>query len=539
MASIEPLLPQTLWESGFSCLGGGTMVNKRLPAACLAFLFFFLLLPFLPGPVLANLSDGISVAWNNGLRIQDLSDDLLYYLRLRLGFQFRYTYLHFDDQVLSNDEDWNNFMFRRLRLFFDGNFPNRDWKYFLQLQLETANGINALDAWLQWQRFPWARIQLGRMKIPYGLEFWQSGFALNGVERTIFSAETDVDGKAKDVFGNSIGQFWPGSNATFPNGGQILEGTLFPVGGMTLYRSQGVDINGEIEVPGFRHGSRLDYWLGLYNGRDTRGFTNPTEQLLYSFRLAYEPCGPSNLTVQGDWAFSEEPITAFLVSFYSYTDTAWMRYDFLEDGLVATTEYDIWDLGYDLAAILRYRGFSLDLEFAWERFHAQGNTWETEGTYDRLGGRVNTGYFFLPRWTGEHRLFLPDPPARGDLQIRLPGADPEQQRARLPVHRPGPRRHGPGDSRGAEPPAVYVRPELLLSRKQSEVLPGLQPARTGTGARGSGPAHVQPGGSSHSPDVPTDLLIRRTECLRLRRWARPGSLRRPAVLSHDPVLRPP
>ncbi len=373
------------------------MGNIRLPAPFLAFLVSILLLTLLSGTASAKLSDGVTLQWNNGLRIQDRSDDLLYYLRLRLGFQFRYTYLHFDDHILSNDEDWNNFMFRRLRLWFDGSFPNRDWKYFLQLQLEPAGSVNALDAWLQWQRFPWGRIQLGRMKIPYGLEFWQSGFALNGVERTIFSGETDVDGKAKDVFGNSLGRFWPGSNAIFPGSCQMVEGTLFPVGGMTLYRSQGVDINGDVRVPGFSDESRLEYWLGLFNGRDTQGFSNPTDQLLYSFRLAYEPCGPYNLTLQGDWAFSEEPVTAFLVSFYSYTDTAWKRYDFSQAQLVPTDEYDIWDLGYDLAAIFRYRGFSLDLEFAWERFHAQGDTLETDGTYDRLGGRVNIGYFFLIR----------------------------------------------------------------------------------------------------------------------------------------------
>ncbi len=99
------------------------------PATCFTrFLLLLLLLTAPAAPALANLSDGVTLQWNNGFRIQDRTDDLLYYLRLRLGFQFWYTYLHFDDHILSNDEDWNNFMIRRLRLFFDGNFPNRNWK---------------------------------------------------------------------------------------------------------------------------------------------------------------------------------------------------------------------------------------------------------------------------------------------------------------------------------------------------------------------------------------------------------------------------
>jgi len=373
---------------------------NRIPvlAVLLAGLVAGVLLPLSnPGPVHAKLSDGVTLTWDNGLRIQDRTDTFLCYLRLRLGLQFRYTYLHFDDLIPTNAPDWNNFMLRRARLFFDGNFPSRDWGYSLQLQMDPASGVNLLEAWIQWQRFRWVRIQLGRMKIPYGLEFWQSGFSLNGVERTLFSAETDVDGKAKDVFGNNIGPFWPGGNANFPSSGQTIAGTLFPVGGMTLYRSQGLDANGELRVPGFREESVLEYWIGVYNGRDTRGFSNPTDQLLYSIRLAYEPCGPVDLTIQGDWAYSVEPVTAFLGAFYSYSDTAWQRYDFSAERLVPSPEYDVWDMGYDLAAILRYRGLSVDLEFAWEQFDAQGDMPETRGTYERLGGRVNLGYFLLIR----------------------------------------------------------------------------------------------------------------------------------------------
>jgi hypothetical protein len=84
------------------------------------------LLALTAGPGAAE--SGITVRWDNGFRIVDKQDEHLYYLRLRLAFQFRYTYGKFDDCILSNaDHDWSNFYLRRARLFADGNAPNKDW----------------------------------------------------------------------------------------------------------------------------------------------------------------------------------------------------------------------------------------------------------------------------------------------------------------------------------------------------------------------------------------------------------------------------
>ena len=351
-----------------------------------------------PKAGLADEERGITVSWQDGFRIVDKQDENLYYLRLRFAIQFRYTYGIFDDCILSNaDHEWSNFFLRRARLFADGNAPTKNWYYLLHVQLEPSSSVNLHDAFVQWQAFDVFRVWLGRGKIPYGLEFWQSGFALNGVERTIFTGETDSDGKARDLFGDTISRFWPGGNARFPVSGHILEGTLFPIGGMNLYRSQGVYVEGDVPVPGFRGVPLLQYWAGVFNGRDTQGFANDTDDMLYSLRLGYAPFGETSLTIQGDLPTSQRLRAAFLFSFYYYPDEADLRYDSASEEYVEE-KYDIQSYGFNLAALLRHRGFSADLEYGFENFDQLGDTPDNSGSYDRMGGRVNLGYFFVPEF---------------------------------------------------------------------------------------------------------------------------------------------
>jgi hypothetical protein len=346
--------------------------------------------------LLADEEAGVTVRWNNGFRIVDKQDERLFYLRLRFAIQFRYTYGIFDDCILSNaDHDWSNFFLRRARFFADGNAPSKNWYYLLHVQLEPSASVNLHDAYVRWQKLDVFRVWLGRGKIPYGLEFWQSGFAQNGVERTIFTGETDSDGKASDLFGDTLDRFWPGGNARFPVSGHILEGTLFPVGGMTLYRSQGIYIEGDVPVPGFRDVPLFQYWAGVFNGRDTQGFANETADMLYSLRLAYAPFGKTSLTVQGDLPTSQRLKAALLFSSYYHKNEADLRYDSASEEYVLD-KYDIQDYGFNLAALFRYRGFSADLEFGFENFDQLGDTPDSNNDYNRLGGRVNLGYFLVP-----------------------------------------------------------------------------------------------------------------------------------------------
>jgi hypothetical protein len=331
----------------------------------------------------AKMGEGVSVE----------SPDGQLKFRIRAAVQFRYSYLWFDKDIAENNEDWSNFFMRRLRLFFDGNIPNKDWQYFLHIQLEPRNDVNVHDGYIQWQHFSFARLQFGRMKIPYGLEFCQSGFLLNGVERTIFSGETDVDGKARDIFGNRLSPFWPGGNANFPVSGHTLSGTLFPVGGLMLYRSQGINVNGDINV--FGQKGFFQYWLGVYNGRDTQGGWNHTNDMLYVARVAINPFGKYNLFNQGDLDYSLSPKLSFLLSGYQYQDRANSYYD--DEGKGYEEKYDIKDYGFNVASLFRYRGFSIDAEFGWETFEQKGDKICNDNSWERLGYRFNLGYFFIPK----------------------------------------------------------------------------------------------------------------------------------------------
>ena len=192
---------------------------------------------------------------------------------------------------------------------------------------------------------------------------------------------------------------------------------------MTLYRSQGVYVSGDVPVPGFRGVPLFQYWAGVFNGRDTQGFTNDTDHMLYSLRLAYAPFGKTSLTVQGDLPTSQRLKAAFLFSTYYYRDQADLRYD---SGTQAYVEdkYDIQDYGFNLAALFRYRGFSADLEFATEDFGQLGDTPDSSNDYGRLGGRINLGYFVLPerfevifKWAYIERLH--DNDADASLQTGL------------------------------------------------------------------------------------------------------------------------
>ncbi len=341
--------------------------------------------------------------YDNGFVIKSMDD--AYKMRIKAAIQLRYTYMDFDRASVVKDEngsilgysneDWNNFFVRRARLYIDGNAPTIAWKYFLHLQLEPKGKVNLHDAYIQWQRFNEFRIQAGRMKIPYGLEFWQSGFGLNGVARTIFTGETDIEGKAKDIFGNRIEPSWPGGNSIFPVSSHTKKGILFPLGGLLIYRSQGINLNGDINGLGKK--GLIQYWTGIFNGRDTQGASNPTSDMLYVMRIALNPLGKFKITQQGDVDYTTSPKICFLMSGYTYKDRATKYIDVNPLTLAATNiyhDYDIEDIGLNGAILFRYKGFSMDAEYGWENFDQQGSFTGHED-WNRQGYRLNLGYFLI------------------------------------------------------------------------------------------------------------------------------------------------
>lgn len=332
-------------------------------------------------------SFGVNAGYDNGFYIK--SEDGNFSLTANAAVQLRYSYVDFDTMVNSNNEDWNNFFLRRARLFFSGNAPDRDWKYYLQVQLEPQSSVNLHDAYVRWKKYSYAQVQMGRSKIPYGLEFWQSGFMLNGVERSIFSGETGIDGKTDD-------RKWPGGNADFRTSSEDSI-TKYPLGGFNLFRSQGIDICGDVDL--INRKGFFQYWTGVYNGRNTKGGAGVDSNPLWAGRIAVNPFGKFKIVQQGDIDYSREPKVSFLVSGAWYTDRL-TEYRSNADtdpedgyGDAVSETYDIKGTDYDIAALFRYKGFSLDAEFAYERLkqeRSSGYEW------DRFGYRFNAGYFIIP-----------------------------------------------------------------------------------------------------------------------------------------------
>lgn len=365
----------------------------------------------------AEGSPKVKVYWKNGFRIgySDPKNSREYKFRFRTGIQFRYTYAATDDDILFNGsptgtnvdhtENYSSFNLRRLRFYVDGTAPTPAWKYFVHVQLEPQGDVNVHDAFIQWQQWKTFRLQFGRMKIPaFGMEYWQSGFGQNGTDRTIFSGDSEYD---KDLFGLRSYDF-PGSNARLRVGNQMLNNG-FSTGGFLLYRSQGLNINGYLDMLGQK--DFLAYWLGVYNGRDSRGSMNPDDQMLYTFRLGLNflpgsdpkgPMGPNafnNYLAQGDYGFNTEPLAAFIVSGFWDKNKARTIYSPVNDpdkGFMGkeSSNHDIENYGFSGSLLFRSLGFSSDLEYAWERFKQEGVDHED---WDRWGARLNLGYFLIPK----------------------------------------------------------------------------------------------------------------------------------------------
>lgn len=357
------------------------------------------------------------VYWKNGFRIEHKDGKgHEYKFRFRTGIQLRYTYAFTDDSIRYNGsptgdnhdttENYSSFDMRRLRFFVDGTAPNRDWKYYVHVQLEPKSA-NVHDAFIQWQRFKTFRVEFGRMKIPaFGMEYWQSGFMQNGTDRTIFTGDSEYD---QDIFGNRTYDF-PGSNARLRVSKHRLK-NLFPAGGFLLYRSQGINANGYIDMFGKKQ--FLCYWLGVYNGRDTKQFSNLDSDMLYSLRVGLNllpgsdpkgPMGPNtfkNYFMQGDYGYNMRPALALIFSTFYDREKTETYYDYQNDAdkgfmTSGTAWHDTDNFGASATLLFRYMGFSFDTEYAWEQFE-QSKTSYDESHFNRWAARLNMGYFLVPK----------------------------------------------------------------------------------------------------------------------------------------------
>ena len=309
------------------------------------------------------------------------SDDGRFSIRFMGAAQFRYTYMKYDDNVNGNSEDYSNFFMLRARLWFDGHAYDPRFTYAFHLQLEPQGAVNLHDAWINYAFKPMFQIGAGRNKIAYGLEFVNSGFGNNFIDRSIFSGETDISSGG----GNSR---WPGGGTETFNVATEDANTGYPTAGLILFRSQGVQLSGKSG----EKGAVFEYQLGLWQGRDTRGSSNPDAGHLLSARAAFYPNGAINWLFAGDTNNTQTFQTGFIAS--AYTDTSSKKTNYAG---TAVPIYDTNDTGFDLAFMARYRGFSADIEWATETFEIEDTTITTEKEFDRSGWRAQFGYFLKPK----------------------------------------------------------------------------------------------------------------------------------------------
>lgn len=306
--------------------------------------------------------------YDKGFRLGSPED--VFSLRINGLLQVRYSSVDYDPAIRYNDRDYSNFYVRRARLYFTGHAANPRFTFFLHIQLEPNQGLNANDMWLEYEFSELLRLGAGRNKIAYGLEFMNSGSALGMIDRSVMSGETDIDlGAASE----------PGPR--YPGGGTARFGlswqadTGYSVGGLTPYRSIGVQLRGQ---NGSATTSTVEYQLGIWQGNGTRSQSNSGNAHLYSIRVGYHPWGFVDWKVVGDVDHSEKFKLGLLASAYLNSDDKNGGYD---------------ERAHNLAAMFRYRGWSVDVEWGVETFDYD----LYEDDFDREGLRAAVGWFVVPK----------------------------------------------------------------------------------------------------------------------------------------------
>jgi hypothetical protein len=309
----------------------------------------------------------LRVFYDKGFRFN--TKDGKFALRLNGLFQGRYTYVDYDPMIRFNQQDYSNFFVRRARLYFTGHAGDARFIYFFHLQLEPNQGLNANDLWVEYAFSDLLRLGAGRNKISYGLEFMNSGSALGMVERSLMYGETDIDlGSATQT-----GPRYPGGGTT-RFGLSSYASTGFATGGMTLYRSQGVQLRGH---RGSDASPTFEYQLGIWQGRSTTSLSNGGSGHLVALRVGYHPWGFVDWRIVGDVEPSKSLKLGFLGSVYTNSSEIIDKFD---------------ENGYNLAAMLRYRGWSLDLEWGTESYDFAA----LDSDFDRVGWRASVGWFVVP-----------------------------------------------------------------------------------------------------------------------------------------------
>jgi len=241
--------------------------------------------------------------------------------------------------------------------------------------------VNLHDMWINYAFKPMFQVGLGRNKVAYGVEFLNSGFGNNMVERSLMAGETDINA------GGGLSKWPGGGNEGFALSAEDAN-TGFQTGGLQLFRSQGVQLSGRNKDTG----GVFEYQVGLWQGRNTKGASNFGTDHMYTARVGFYPNGFINWLFAGDTADTKKFQTGFVFS--AYNDT---RIKKTNAAGAAVPQYDGKDTGYTLSFMARYRGFSVDADYGWEQYDMQDSTVVGDKKFDRNGWRAQVGYFVKPK----------------------------------------------------------------------------------------------------------------------------------------------
>jgi len=313
--------------------------------------------------------NSILAKYDKGFRFA--TKDNAYALRINGGIQVRWTYVDYDPAIRFNQEDYSNFFVRRARLYFSGHVGSPKFAYLVHVQLEPNQGLNANDLWVEYRVSDWLQLGAGRNKISYGLEMLNSGSALGLVERSLMYGETDIDlGNASEP-----GPRYPGGGTNRFGLSSSSNITGFATGGLNLYRSQGIQLQGK---KGSATTPTFEYQLGLWQGRSTNSLANSGNDHLVALRVGFHPWGFVDWKIVGDPEETEEFKLGVIGSIYANRNEQPYVFD---------------ESGYNLALLARWRGWSVDFEWGTESYDFE----VFNDDFDREGWRVSLGWYVVPK----------------------------------------------------------------------------------------------------------------------------------------------
>ena len=337
----------------------------------------------------------------------------------------------------------SQFNLRRARLLFLGHLINPDFKYFLQLGMETAENaqtpgsVNLLDYYFTSTHFPLFNVQAGQYKVYFNRTQINNTAAMQFAERSLVSDAFTANGVNRRDIGVTImsdDEVYP-VNYYFGifNGG----GPLFTDYGSFESKEPNQDCPG-----GQTSGNPFPSPAGCPGNQrnlnaDFRG--NWINQLMYTSRIQWNVTGRPGYG-EGDLVYSETPQVAvagniaYNPGINTSTDNAFVGIDLanlnwrrqlatfgnarqLGWGIV---DYTTWGLD----SVLKYRGFSLQGEYYFKNI----NRHEKGLPPDERDRRPLHGFCWGPAWK-RHRMVRPirllfhspPPRSRGPLCLLGPG----------------------------------------------------------------------------------------------------------------------